>query len=95
MTNKPNGKNNEESLIEFPCKFVIKVMGKNNDNFEKSVLNIITKHFPDFDKKNMAKKFSKDSNYLSLSITVFAQSKAQLDSAYQDLSSCENVLMSL
>ena len=95
MTNKPNGEATESSPIQFPCDFTIKVMGKNNDDFENSVVSVIKKHFSDFDEKNVAKKHSKDNNYLSLSITVFAQNKAQLDATYQALTSCDNVLMCL
>lgn len=93
---KHNGQATEESLIQFPCDFTIKVMGKNNGDFLESVLEIIAAHFPDIDMDNsVAQKFSKDHNYLSLSVKVFAQNKAQLDAVYQALSDCDHVLMCL
>lgn len=98
MTSKHNGQAKEESLIEFPTDFTIKIMGKNNEAFENSVLEIITKHFPDFkssDTSRINKRFSKDNNYLSLSVTVYAMSKAQLDAAYEALSGCDDILVSL
>lgn len=95
MTDQTNGKATEESLIEFPCEFVIKVMGKNTTDFEQSVIVIAEKHFPDFDASDITKKYSKDNNYLSLSVKVHAQNKAQLDATYQALTQCEDVLMCL
>lgn len=95
MTKHHNGEATESSPIQFPCDFVIKVMGKNNNDFERNVLTIVAKYFSNFDKKNVTKKFSKDHHYVSLSVTVFAQNKAQLDATYQALSDCDDVLMSL
>ena len=95
MTNPTNGEATEESLIEFPCEFVIKVMGKNTAAFEKSVIAIAEKYFPDFKEEHITKKYSKDNNYLSLSVKVHAQNKAQLDTTYQALTQCDDVMMCL
>ena len=95
MTDKMNGHANEESLIQFPCDFTIKIMGKASGDFEKCAVDIVKKHFPKTTDEKIQKKFSKDSNYLSLSITVYAQSKMQLDAVYQELSSTKEVLMAL
>lgn len=95
MTEKMNGHAKEESLIQFPCDFTIKIMGKALGDFEKCAVDIVKKHFPKTTDEKIQKKFSKDSNYLSLSITVYAQSKMQLDAVYQELSSTKEVLMAL
>ncbi|MCX7120481.1 MAG: DUF493 domain-containing protein [Gammaproteobacteria bacterium] len=100
-----------DSLIPFPCDFTLKIMGKSqgnisdishescgeqsNSDFEKITVAIITKHFPDCDFSKIQRKYSKDNNYLSLSITVHAESKIQLDALYQELSSTKEVLMVL
>lgn len=81
--------------MHFPCDFTIKVMGKSQSTFEETVLTIIQKHFPQFEKINMQKKQSKDNNYLSLSIMVYAESKKELDDCYRALSSNKEVLMVL
>lgn len=70
-------------------------MGKTEGNFEKIVLATIKHHFPKFNTSTIQKKLSKDNHYLSLSITVFAKSKSQLDALYQELSSTKEVLMVL
>ena len=85
----------ESSAIQFPCDFTIKVMGKSQPTFEETVLSIIRKHFPAIQKNNIQKKPSKDNNYLSLSITVHAESKVQLDDCYRELSGNKEVLMVL
>ncbi len=81
--------------IEFPCDFIIKVVGKANKKFETSVLDIIHKHFPTFSNKNYTKRLSRDANFLALTITIHAESKEQLDAAYQDLSDCKEIIMAL
>jgi putative lipoic acid-binding regulatory protein len=91
---KPNG-HAEESIIQFPCDFTIKVMGKTNSDFEKIVIATVQEHFPETSAAGIQKKLSKDNNYLSLSITVYAESKPQLDSLYKALSSNPLVLMVL
>lgn len=95
MTKKPNGHHQEESVIEFPCDFTIKVMGRTDSNFEKIALAIVKQHFPDFRETQLQKKLSKDKHFLSLSITVHAESKAQLDALYQELTTVKEILMVL
>lgn len=95
MTEKMNGHAKEESLIQFPCDFTLKIMGKTEGDFEKCAIDIIKKHFPKTDDDKIQKRFSKDNHYLSLSITVYAHSKMQLDAVYQELSSTKEILMVL
>lgn len=85
----------EKSIIQFPCDFTIKIMGKSQGDFEKVATDIVKKHYPAVTEVHIQKKSSKDNNYLSLSITVLAQSKMELDALYQELSSTKEVLMAL
>ena len=85
----------QESLIKFPCDFMLKIMGKAEDDFETMVITIVKNHFPTLSEDNIQKKFSKDNQFLSLSVTVYAKSKPQLDALYQDLSSNKKILMVL
>lgn len=85
----------KESFIKFPCDFTIKVLGKNNDEFENIVLMIVRKHFPTFGNGKLQKRTSKNEHYLSLSITIHAESKAQLDALYTDLNKSNEILMTL
>lgn len=93
---KLNGKANEtETHLTFPCQFTIKVMGKTDSDFEKNVTQILKKHFPEIKAEQFSQRPSKDNNYLALSITINAESKAQLDALYQDLSAEPSILMAL
>ncbi len=85
----------EETLLTFPCQFPVKVMGKNNIEFDLLVLEIIRRHAPDLHEQAVTTKTSRDANYMSVTVMLCATSKQQLDSIYQDLSSHPQVLMTL
>ena len=86
---------NKQSPIEFPCEFMIKVMGSYNDHFEQKVLNIVRRHISEAHQKKISKRPSKNHNYISLSIIIVAENKEQLDSLYEDLNAAPEVLMAL
>ena len=90
-----NAHHAEESVMTFPCHFVIKIMGKAESAFEQTALSIIQSHFKNLDPNEIKKRYSKDKNYLSLSVTVYAESKVELDNAYRELSSNKDILMVL
>ena len=92
---KSNGPIEKDSIISFPCDFTLKIIGKTNSDFEKVTLTIVKSHFSRLSEKNIQKKFSKDNNFLSLSIAVHAESKSQLDALYQALSDSKEILMVL
>ena len=85
----------EETILKFPTEFPIKAMGKRDDDFAQIVLAIILKHAPDFDGKTMEMRPSKNGNYLSVTATINATSKAQLDDIYRALTAHPAVLMAL
>lgn len=76
----------DDSLIEFPCDFPLKIMGAASDGFAQAILEVVVSHAPDFDAATMEMRPSKGGNYLSLTCTVRATSKAQLDALYTELS---------
>ncbi len=86
---------NEESPLKFPCEFPIKVVGEHCDEFEIAVLTIVRKHIPELAENSITTRMSKKGKYLAITVTVLAQSKAQLDAIYQDLSAHELVMMAL
>lgn len=85
----------EETLMEFPCEFTIKTMGLSDNNFDLVAFEIVKRHAPELGEDAVKTKNSKTGKYLSVSITLQAQSKKQLDAIYQELTDCEQVLMSL
>lgn len=76
----------EESLLQFPCEFPIKVMGQRQDGFAQAVLEVVLRHAPDFDAAAMEMRPSAKGNYMSLTCTIRAVSREQLDTLYQELS---------
>jgi putative lipoic acid-binding regulatory protein len=84
-----------ESLITYPCDFILKVFGLSSDEFEVTVLQIIHQHVPNLAEGAIQSRFSKNGKYLALTITVHVESKEQLDRIYQDLSSSPQVLIAL
>lgn len=76
----------EQSLLKFPCDFPIKVMGQRQDGFAQAVLDVVLRHAPDFDAAAMAMRPSAKGNYMSLTCTIRAVSREQLDALYRELS---------
>ena len=76
----------QPSSIEYPCDFPIKIMGKAQQDFTQIVLAIVKYHAPDFDAATMTIRTSKNDTYLSITCTIRATSRSQLDALYQALS---------
>ena len=77
----------QETLLEFPCDFPLKVMGATRDDFAQAIVAVVQQHAPDFDPAGVTMRPSKAGNYLSLTCTIRATSKPQLDALYRELSS--------
>jgi len=85
----------QETLLEFPCKFPVKAMGLGKDGFEALVTSIILNHAEIFAGERISSVSSGSGKYLSVTVTIEAHSKTQLDRIYQDLTDCEHVLVAL
>jgi putative lipoic acid-binding regulatory protein len=83
----------DESLLKFPADLPIKVFGRNDAEFRAAVVAIIEKHYGTA--YTLAEQPSKQAAYVSLTIVVRAESRAQLDAVYRDFVACELVLMAL
>jgi putative lipoic acid-binding regulatory protein len=73
------------SLLEFPCAFPIKIMGRRQDGFAQAIAEIVCRHAPDFDAATLEMRTSSAGNYLSVTATVHATSREQLDDLYREL----------
>lgn len=93
LDNDANGK--EETLFEFPCEFPVKCMGLNKPEFEVAVIEIMNRHVSDLGEGAIKTRLSKEGKYCSITVTITARSKKQLDAIYMDLTSCTHVKMSL
>jgi putative lipoic acid-binding regulatory protein len=75
----------EDSLIEYPCDFPVKILGHTQAGFAQAVLEIVRRHAPEFDSATVEMKTSKKGKYLSLTCLIRATSRGQLDALYQEL----------
>jgi hypothetical protein len=76
----------EQSLIEYPSAFPIKVMGAHVEGFEDAMVAIALQFDPEFHGGRIERRPSKGGNYLGLTLTVTATSREQLDELYRTLS---------
>ena len=83
------------SLIEYPCDFPIKIMGKSAEGFAQSIAETVLQHAPNFDLASMEMRTSSTAKYISLTCTIRATSQAQLDLLYRDLCDHPMVVMVL
>ena len=77
----------KDSLIEYPSRFPIKVMGANVDGFVHAVTELARQFDPGFDAATIELRDSRSGNYLGVTITILATSREQLDGLYRALSS--------
>ena len=75
----------KESLIEYPCDFPIKVMGARVDGFAEAMADIAKQFDPGFDPATIEMRPSKAGNYLSITLTIRATDREQLDNLYRAL----------
>ena len=82
-------------MLEFPCDFPVKVMGKYADGFEALVREIAERHVGVLPEEAISSRPSSNQRYVAVTIVIRAQSKQQLDELYLELTSTEQVLMAL
>ncbi len=85
----------QDSLLEFPCQFPIKAMGRDDGQFAELVVTIVRKHAPELQDAAINTRPSKAGNFVSVTVTIEATSRQQLDNIYLELTACEQVLMAL
>lgn len=85
----------DETLLTFPCEFPIKMMGRDTPEFGKTLRMLVEKHVGPIDDAAIRKALSRNGNFVSITITVNAQSQEQLDGIYRDVTAHEEVLMAL
>ena len=84
-----------ETVWKFPCSFPLKAFGRNSDDFEALVVEIVRRHAPDLEDSAVSSRTSNGNAYRSVTATFVAHSREQLDALYSELSSHERVLMVL
>lgn len=85
----------QQSLLSFPVEFPMKILGRREGGFAQAVMEIVLRHAPDFQPASMEMRPSRQGKYLSLTVTVNATSREQLDDLYRDLCDHPAVVMVL
>ena len=83
------------SLLEYPCEFPLKIFGLQQAGLAQAVLEVVGKHDPEFTAAGMEMRASKNARYVSLTCTIRATSREQLDALYQELCDHPMVVMVL
>ncbi len=85
----------EEKLLDFPCNFPIKMMGREQPEFRDAAVALIERHTGKIRSDAIRTALSRNGNFLSITITIKAQNQQQLDDIYSDLSEHEEILVAL
>ena len=85
----------DDTLLEFPCRFPIKIMGANEPDFTRHAMALVSSHVDDLRDDDIESRVSRNGRFLALTISIQARSKAQLDAIYRSLSQSKRVLMAL
>lgn len=83
------------TLIEYPCHFPIKIIGINSPTFLEEIREITLRHFPTIEQEQFTHKISKGTNYLAITVTVYAENQEMLDAFYRDITKHPEIKMVL
>lgn len=84
-----------DEIMEFPLEFPVKIIGKDVDDFQSLVREILKPHIGTIESDAITRNESRSGTYLSLTLRFTATSREQLDAVYQTLSDHPKVLFSL
>ena len=85
----------KEPLLEFPCEFPIKMMGRIGDGFRETAVVLVEKHAGKIAEEAIKTSPSRKGNFVSVTVTIVAESQEQLDNIYRDLTSHDEILVAL
>lgn len=85
----------QESPLQFPCRFPIKIMGKEHPEFREHVIELISSHVGAITESDIVTRPSSNGNFTGLTVTISAESREQLDNIYLSLTASKRVLFVL
>jgi putative lipoic acid-binding regulatory protein len=86
---------NDETLLEFPCDFPIKIMGRESAEFRALARELVEKHTGRLADDAIVSSLSRNGAFVSVTVTVLAKSQQQLDDIYREVTSNDEILMAL
>lgn len=84
-----------DSLLEFPCDFPVKIIGKAGCDIDTVVFGLVRIHAPDVGEGALRSRSSRNGKYQSVTVTIRAVNRQQLDDLYRTLTAHEDILMVL
>ena len=81
--------------MEFPCEFPIKAMGRSDAALAERVVDIVGRHAGEIPAECVTTAYSRSNRFVSVTVTIEAHSREQLDAIYRELTGCREVLMAL
>lgn len=85
----------QESLLEFPCRFPIKMMGRDGEQFRRVAISLVEQHVGPIPDDAITMSPSRNGTFLSITVTITAESREQLDRIYGALTDHEEILVAL
>ena len=81
--------------VEFPCDYLLKVMGDAGADFREVVIAVVREHAPDLDETIVSVRESRNGRFLSVNVTIRATGEAQLQAIFASLKQTGRVHMVL
>ena len=85
----------KQELMEFPCRFPLKIMGERHDEFVTTITEVVRINAPDLAEVDVVLRESSGGRFYALTVTVTATSRQQLDNIYLSLTGHPMVKMVL
>lgn len=85
----------EETLIEFPCSFPIKVMGNSGPEVRDAIERTVAARADSGVPVDIQTRPSRTGKYMSYTVTCTYQSKSELDDMYRAFTAIDGVSMVL
>ena len=76
---------NDESLIEFPCRYPIKIIVATGERNIAEVIDIVRSHSPKVSPDDINSRSSRGDKFVSLRVNLWAEGESHLKSLYQEL----------
>ncbi len=83
----------DREVFDFPTVIPLKVIGRNEQDFEAFVVSLFQKHLDEGDIQKVESRLSREDRYLSVTVSFTASSRVQLNAIYAELQSQQRILM--
>ena len=76
---------NDKPLIEFPCRYPIKIIVATGERHIAEVLDIVRCHSPKVSPDDINSRSSRGDKFVSLRVNLWAEGESHLKALYQEL----------